>query len=235
VSTTLSLPIRDVRVETPRTRVVHLALGATVFEFCAGQSVRMGAAGSALRKPYSIACSPDHARRDASIELLIQVDEAGNAGSHLGEPAAGRLVEVEGPLGHFCFPSRPAERDLLLVAGGTGIAPLRAMVWHALETCADARIALFYSARSAAEFAYAAELRGLARQRRIVLRETVTREPGEPWAGERGRITRERLASMLASPATLCLACGPPAFVMSITGWLRLLGVSEERILSEGW
>jgi ferredoxin-NADP reductase len=231
----LTLPIRDVRVETPRTRTVFVSLSGGLVDYCAGQSVWVGGHGQRFRKPYSIACTPERARIQDALELLIQVGADGRAGPHLDSPAAEMLVDVDGPTGTFCFPDHPREPRFLFIAGGTGIAPLRAILWHALRAFPDREMALFYSARSADEFAYGDELRQLERGRRLVLRETVTREAGPPWAGARGRLTPARIASMLAPQPTLCFVCGPPGFVEDVTSWLRDLGVTEERIMAEGW
>jgi len=232
----LTIPIRDVNPETPRTRRVWLSLENAPFAFRAGQAVRIGLPGQALRKPYSIACAPEQARDTGTLELLVQVGADGSAGEHLGAPAAGLRVEVDGPFGDFRFPDAPGERRFLFIAGGTGIAPLRAMLWHALSAFPDRESALVYSARSPEEFAFGHELRELAHGGRIVLRETVTRETGPPWTGARGRLTRAEIASLAEGGApALCFVCGPPPLVQDVTAWLRELGVAEGRILSEGW
>ncbi len=231
----LALAIRDVNPETPRTRRVWLSLDGAPFVFRAGQAVRVGLAGQPLRKPYSIACSPEQARETDTVELLVQVGADGSAGTHLGAPSAGLRVAIDGPFGDFRFPDAPAERRFLFVAGGTGIAPLRAMLWHALSAFPGREAAVVYSVRSPDEFAFGDELRELARGDRIVLRETVTREAGPLWTGGRGRVTRAHVAALVADVPALCFVCGPPPLVQDVTGWLLELGVTKERILSEGW
>ncbi len=231
----LTLSVRDVRVETPRTVVVRLALEGRPFEFEAGQAVRLGLHGQPESKPYSIASSPEQSRELGSLEFLVQVGEDGSAGTHLGVPTPSVLVDVEGPLGTFRFPADPREPRVLFVAGGTGIAPLRAMLWHALTSFPDRQFALVYSARSADEFAYGAEMRELARSGRLELLQTVTRGGEHEWSGVRGRITHAQLASLMTGVPTLCLVCGPPALVQDVSAWLQTLGVPGERILAEGW
>lgn len=229
-----TLSVFDVRIETPRTRSVRLSLAGSAFDFRPGQALLIGRHGQPLRKPYSIACAPEQAWQQGAVELLVQVGADGSAGEHLGVPVPEMLVDVEGPTGDFCFPPDPPGRRFLFVAGGTGIAPLRSMLLHALAAFPDRGCALFYSVRSADEFAYASEMRDLARRGRIVLRETVTRESGAQWTGERGRVTREQIAAMMDGSDTLCFVCGPPAMVQDVTTWLREIGVAKERILAEG-
>src|SRR5258706_12893539 len=102
-STVLTLPIRDVLPATPRARIVRINLNGGVLDYAAGQAVLIGTHGSELRKPYSIASSPEDATRDGFVELLIGVSAEGNAGPHLAlEPR--QLVDVEGPVGSFTFP-----------------------------------------------------------------------------------------------------------------------------------
>ncbi len=226
--------MRDVRVETPRTRVVRLTLDRHDFDFDAGQAVRLGLHGQTERKPYSVACSPEQARETGELEFLVQVGADGSAGTHLGVPAPEMLVDVEGPFGSFRFPDNPPERRFLFVAGGTGIAPLRAMLWHAAARFPGREMAMIYSARSSDEFAYEDELQKLARAGLLNLVQTVTRTATREWTGARGRITDLQIAAMITAP-TLCLLCGPPALVENVAVSLAALGVPKDRILAEEW
>jgi ferredoxin-NADP reductase len=231
----LTLPICDVLPATPRSRVVRLDLDGQPFEYAAGQAVRIGRHGTDEGRPYSIAAAPEDTRRDRRLELLVGVDAEGSAGSHLSL-AMGTLVDVDGPLGTFTFPFQAEERRFLFIAGGTGIAPLRAMLRHALAVSdGDVGLGLFYSARTPEEFAYEAEFRALARGGRIELRQTVTRAGDVDWTGARGRIDRATLSELLHDPATLCFVCGPPALVEEMPRILEELGVSRERIRIEEW
>jgi NAD(P)H-flavin reductase len=148
-----------------------------------------------------------------------------------------RLVDLEGPLGSFIFPELPAQQRLLFVAGGTGIAPLRAMIDHALRHHADARLSLLYSVRRPDEFAFLDELRAHEKAGRLQLHVTVTRDDAaSAWAGGRGRIGRSHFEDVLHEPAgTLCFVCGPPQMVAESVATLQLLGVPETQIRTEGW
>lgn len=228
----LTLAIREVLPATPRARIVRLDLGGAAFDYAAGQAVLVGTAGGPKR-PYSVATSPEETRHEGYIELLVGVDADGTPGPHL-TLERGRVVDVDGPLGTFTFPASPAERRFVFVAGGTGIAPLRAMLHHALAI-AHEDIGLLYSARTPDEFAYEDELRALARDGRIELRQTVTRTVGDAWSGPRGRIGRVELQSLVHNPATLCFICGPPALVAEMSALLAELGIGRSRIRVEEW
>lgn len=230
----LTLPIREVLPATPRARIVRLDLGTQPFTYLPGQAVLIGEHGQEQRKPYSIAGSPEDAATDRCLELLVGLDLDGSPGPHLRlEPGA--MTDVEGPLGRFTFPASPEEDRFVFIAGGTGIAPLRAMLRHALHE-PQRRIGLFYSARTPGEFAYERELQSLAREGRIELRQTVTREVAPAgWDGGRGRIRREELAPLIHDPATMCFVCGPPALVEDIPRVLDELGIPRQRIRIEEW
>ena len=228
-----TLPIRDVVAATPRARIVRLDLGGEPFPYQPGQAVMVGSHGQERRRPYSIASAPEDARREDCLELLVGVDAEGRAGPHLTlEPQA--LIDIDGPLGRFTFPENPDEQRFVFIAGGTGIAPLRAMLRHALHG-RHREIGVLYSARSPAEFAYEAELRELAREGRIELKQAITRDIPENWTGPRGRIGRADLAPLVHGPATLCFVCGPPALVEEIPKLLEELGVPRTRVRIEEW
>ena len=229
----LTRPIREVVRATPRARIVRVDLGGEPFPYAAGQAVRIGMHGTPTRKPYSIAAAPEDAAREDCLELLIGVDANGIAGPHLSlEPGA--RVDVEGPLGTFIFPADPPEQRFVFIAGGTGIAPLRAMMRHALHI-PHREIGVLYSARGPDEFAYHDELVELARERRIELLQTITREPTGEWTGGRGRFGRAELAPLVHDPATLCFVCGPAALVDGTRKLLEELGIAPKRIRIEEW
>jgi NAD(P)H-flavin reductase len=230
----LTRPIREIRNATPRARTVLIDLAGTPFPYLPGQAVLISANGTERRRPYSVAAAPEESVRDGSIELLISVDADGNPGGGLRlEP--GTLIDIDGPLGTFTFPAQPSERRFLFIAGGTGIAPLRAMLHHALGVPHEA-IGLLFSARTPAEFAYEQEFRSLAAARQIELELRVTREVApDDWSGVRGRLGREDLAPLVHGGSTLCFVCGPPALVQEIPQILEELGVPRERVRTEEW
>ena len=232
----LTLSIREMAFATPRARIVRLDLDGHTFDYTAGQALLVGTPDAGKRRPYSIAAAPEDARRDHALELLVGVDGKGRAGPHLPlEP--GVVVDVEGPVGNFTFPDRPEERHVLFVAGGTGIAPLRAMARHVIADprLKGRRVGLLYSARTPKEFAYEQEFRALAAQGVIELRQTVTRAAETGWSGNRGRIDRAALAALIHDAETLCFVCGPATMVDDIPRLLGEIGVAPTRIRIEEW
>jgi ferredoxin-NADP reductase len=228
-----TLRIREVLPATPRARVVRIDLQGQPFAYQPGQAVRVASHGYERRKTYSIASAPEDAAQNGYLELLIGVDADGEAGPHL-ILRADEPVDVEGPVGRFTFPPHPAEQRFLFVAGGTGIAPLRAMMRHALNV-PHREVGLLYSARTPQDFAFEDEFRTLARDGEINLRQTVTREAADSWDGTRGRISQADLAPLVHDRETLCFVCGPPALVADIPKLLAELGVDPVRVRIEEW
>jgi ferredoxin-NADP reductase len=138
-------------------------------------------------------------------------------------------------LGSFVFPDQPREHRFLFIAGGTGIAPLRSMIRHAVLAGIDGRIRLLYSARTPHDFAYLAELRAMERRGEVDLVLAATREMPIRWRGERGRIAPAQLARLVDDPVTLCFVCGPAAMVADVPPMLEALGVDRHRIRLEDW
>jgi NAD(P)H-flavin reductase len=230
----LSLPIVHARQETPRNRVVRLDLGPHPFAFEAGQYVLLGQDGCPPRA-YSIACSPAWTDRRGQLEFLIQVGEDGSPGPHLPRLQVGETVVVEGPDGQFVLPTGRRPPDLLLVAGGTGVAPLRSMLWQVLESGEGTRVGLVQSGRSPDELPFALEFREMAGAGRIHLVETVTREAPASWQGVRGRIGRAQIEAAMTGRRPLCFVCGPDSLVEDVPRLLAALGVSASRVFTEHW
>lgn len=232
----VTAPLLAIAPVTPRSRLLQIDLRETAFDFLPGQALLIGRHGQPVRRPYSIACSPERAAETRTLELLIAVEPDGGLGPHLDPLVSGDLVDVEGPLGTFTFPTEVRQPRLLFVAGGTGIAPLRSMLDHVLRREPNRQVSLLYSARRADEFAFIDELRSFEEERRLDLHQTVTRDDGSSWAGGRGRIGRTHFEAVVHAPEeTLCFVCGPPEMVVESAATLQALGVPAAAIRTEGW
>lgn len=231
----LVLRVSSVRRATPASHIVRLALGGAPFPYAAGQLAEIGPADSGERVPYSLASAPEESGRDGWIEFLLKIDHSGTWGARFPPLRRGMPLGVRGPFGSFVFPQAPRERRFLFIAGGTGIAPLRSMIRHAVLAGIEGRIRLLYSARTPMDFAYLTELRAMARRGEIELTLSATREMPARWRGGRGRVAPTQLAQLVDDPATLCFVCGPAAMVADVPPVLEALGISRQRIRLEDW
>ena len=230
----LILPVVSVRRASPATRIVRLALDSVSFPFKAGQAAMVGPAERPERVPYSLACAPEEAARTGCLEFLIKVELSGRWGHLFDLVSRGHRVAVRGPFGSFVLPAGVESGPLVFVAGGTGIAPIRAMIVHVLGG-PHREVSLFYSARTSDDLAYASELRRLARQTGLRVRLHATREAPARWRGQRGRITPADLAPHLGDRSVRCFVCGPEAMVADVPRMLTDLGVPARQITLEQW
>lgn len=231
-----TVPLLQVDAVTPRSRLLTADFRDRPFAFLPGHAVLAASHGHPDRRPYSIASSPERAGESGRIELLVAVEQDGTLGPHLRDLRPGALLDLEGPLGTFVFPEPPPQPHLLFIAGGTGIAPLRAMLDHALRRHPESSAALLYSARRGDEFAFIEELQAHAAAGRLELHQTVTRDDSALWSGRRGRIGRSHYEAVLHDPgSTLCFVCGPRSMVEESVAVLKELGVPEPSIRTEGW
>jgi phenol hydroxylase P5 protein len=226
----ITVPVRQITRATPRIRILNLDLRSVDFAFTAGQAVMLGLHQSALRKPYSIASAPWEVAKSGIMQVLVQVEDSGGLDPHLELASPGTQLDLEGPFGSFGLPSSD-DRPLLFLAGGTGIAPLRSMLFEYLAHPVKRPPVLIYSARSVDEFAFRSELAAVEAAGRLTTYFTVTRDEQSAWPGRRGRISEELLREALPSDAAVCLVCGPPQLVADATVLLEKLGVRE--ILTE--
>jgi ferredoxin-NADP reductase len=230
----LTATIESVQSATPRAALLRVKPTSS-FPFAAGQAALIGQHGLGQRRPYSIAVGPAEAARDGRLEFLIGLMEDGTAGPHLPDLSRGVRVDIEGPFGSFKFPESPSEHRFLFVAGGSGIAPLRAMLHDALMRDPNWQLALVYSARTPEEFAFDPELESLSSAGRLNYRRTATRHTGPQWTGGRGRISRAMLEAAVEDPETLCFVCGPEALVHEVPRMLHDIGIAPSRVRVEEW
>ena len=222
----------DVRPETPRTRTVVLEIPAWPGHR-AGQhvDVRLTAEdGYQAQRSYSIASAPEEAR----IALTVDRLEDGEVSPYLTDVLrAGDLLELRGPIGGSFVWGVEQPGPLLLVAGGSGIVPLMAMLRHraaapessGLRQRVPAR--LLYSSRRWDEVIYAAELGRLAdSDKTLEITHTFTSQPPPGWTGFRRRIDRGMLAEIAWPPGAQprVFICGPTGLVETAAAALVDLG-----------
>ena len=220
--------------ETPRARSIVLDVPEWPGHR-AGQhvDVRLTAAdGYQAQRSYSIASAPE----DGELVLTVERLEDGEVSSYLVEELRpGDGLELRGPVGGFFVWEASFGGPLLLVAGGSGVAPFRSIVRHHLAVESEVPLRLLYSARALEDVLYRDELDRLAASREVDVRFTLTREWPDGWSGYRGRIDGDLLAEVgwPADERPLVYVCGPTAFVETAASSLVELGHDPGRIRTE--
>ena len=188
--------------------------------------------GYQAQRSYSIASAPE----DGYLVLTVERLDDGEVSTYLVDVlAVGDNLELRGPIGGYFIWEERLGGPLLLVAGGSGIVPLRAMLRHWNATDSDVPVRLLYSARSLDEVIYRDELMRAAADDEVDIRFTLTREQPDGWKGYRRRIDRELLAEVAWPLAATPLAylCGPTGFVETAAAALVDLGHEPGRIRTE--
>lgn len=233
----------DVRVETARTRTLLLDVAGWPGHR-AGQhvDVRLTAEdGYSTERSYSIASAPEEPQLALTIERL----EDGEVSPYLvDELRAGDTLELRGPIGgYFAWDAREGG-PLLLVAGGSGIVPLMAMLRHrahalpgaGVDARARLRSRLLYSSRTWDEVIYRDELAAMAdADASLEISHTLTREQSPVAPGLRRRIDRAMLEQVAwpVAERPLAFVCGPTPMVEAVANALVAIGHDPLRVKTE--
>ena len=225
----------EVVAETPRTK--SLLLEVPGWEgHKAGQhvDVRLTAEdGYQAQRSYSIASAPEDERLTITVDRL----EDGEVSPYLTEVLmAGDKLEFRGPIGGYFTWEAKKGGPLFLVAGGSGIAPLMAMIRHRAAAGSEVPVRLLYSSRSFEEIIYCEELENLAsRDGSLEVIHTLTRSRPESWSGYHRRVDAEMLREVAwpAEEGPLAFVCGPTPFVEAVGTALVELGHDPARVKTE--
>jgi ferredoxin-NADP reductase len=188
--------------------------------------------GYQAQRSYSIASAPE----DQHLVLTVERLEDGEVSPYLvDELRPGDELELRGPIGGYFVWEQSLGGPLLLVAGGSGVVPFRAMLRHRVAVGGETPVRVLYSARSLDEVFYREEFLSLGSREDVGVRLALTRAWPDGWDGHRGRVTPELLRDVSWPPAErpLIYICGPTAFVEAIAGELVDLGHDPSRIRTE--
>lgn len=220
--------------ETPRARTLVLDVPGWSGHR-AGQhvDVRLTAEdGYRAQRAYSIASAPD----DPHLALTVERLDDGEVSPYLvDELRVGDELELRGPIGGYFVWDGSSDAPVLLVAGGSGVVPFRAMLRHHVAAGDGAPVRLLHSARSLDEVIYRDELAELAQEPSVDVRITLTRTWPSSWDGLRGRIDAATLAEAAwpASDNPLTFVCGPTGLVEAVAAALVGQGHDPARIKTE--
>jgi len=230
-----TMPARIVSIERLAPAIVRVVLRtppASPMRFLAGQYVDVIAAG--VRRSYSLANAP---REDGLLELLIKRYPGGVLSEYWFERAAPNdLVRIEGPLGTFFlrdeFPDG-APANILFLATGTGIAPVKALLEELgadPQRAARHRLRVFWGNREAENFCWDPVALGLD----IGFHHLLS-GPDVAWGGKRGYVQTAALADGFDPADTVVYACGSDAMIASAREALIAIGLPPRRFFSDAF
>jgi ferredoxin-NADP reductase len=185
--------------------------------------------GYAAERSYSIASAPGE-----PVAITVQRLEDGEVSPYLTEELRpGDELGVRGPIGgYFVWDGEP--EPMLLLAGGSGVVPLRSMLRHRARTGSATAARLLYSAKSLPDVIYRAELDGYGRDGTEVSY-TLTRQRPPGWTGHAGRVDQALLEQVAwqAEQRPIAFVCGPTSFVEAVAQGLVMLGYPPSRVKTE--
>jgi CDP-4-dehydro-6-deoxyglucose reductase len=208
---------------------------AEPFPFEAGQYIDVMLSGG-RRRSFSIA-SPPHAAR--LLELHVRRVAGGEFSERLfDENPQNTLLTIEGPLGQFVY--RPGVAPMLLVGGGTGIAPLLSILRHAVDNGAERDMIIYWGVRSERDLYAHDALEDLARRaaagRAARLRYVpVLSEPSSEWRGLRGLVHEAVLQHIDDLETYDVYAAGPPAMIAAVRSEFGRRGVAANRLFFDSF
>jgi ferredoxin-NADP reductase len=228
--------VTGISIETPRTKTITLALpNWTPHQPGQHYDVRLTAPdGYQTERSYSVASEPERA---GDIDLTVELIEDGEVSPYLdGVLVTGDMLEVRGPIGGYFVWNVSLGGPLLLVAGGSGVVPLRAMLRHRAAQGSHIPTVLLYSSRTPDDVIYRAELERLAKDDptlKVVF--TFTRQTPPGWTGYDRRIDTAMLAEEMRplGSGILAYVCGPTLLVEAVATALVGVGLPAERVRTE--
>jgi ferredoxin-NADP reductase len=227
--------VTSIRTETSEVKTLTLALpNWTPHRPGQHYDVRLTAEdGYSAQRSYSVGSEPE---RTGEIDLTVERIAEGEVSPYLDDTVElGDRFEVRGPIGGYFVWDKSIGGPLLLVAGGSGVVPLMAMLRHRAAAGIQEPARLLYSARSYDLIIYRQELDMLAQQNGLVVSYTLTRNQPAGWKGYARRIDDPMLKDVSAPLGRNALAfvCGPTALVEVAADGLERIGLPAERIRTE--
>jgi CDP-4-dehydro-6-deoxyglucose reductase, E3 len=236
---TLRLPCRIERVIPLAHDVMRVLLRrppAVDFAFKPGQYLDILLPGG-RRRSFSIASPPHDSRL---LELHVRRVEGGEFSEWLfgGEAAnpAQALITIEGPLGQFFYREPvPDARPLLLVGGGTGVAPLLSILRHVIEKKIAGELTLYWGVRGVRDLYYEPAIRELLSSAPRMRYVPVLSQPDAQWRGRNGFVHAAVLEDLDELGAYDIYTAGPPAMIEALRREFPARGAAQDRLYCDSF
>ncbi len=198
---------------------------AREFNFNPGQFIQLSIFGIG-EAPISISSSPFN---KSTIGMCVR--RVGDVTNAIHKLEVGSLLGIRGPLGHGFPVGDMRGKDLVFIAGGLGLAPLRSLINYVLEKRDDfARITILYGAKNQGEILFADELELLKNRKDIEIEITVDKPDGN-WSDKTGVITRLIPSLNLEASNTYAMVVGPPVMYKYVLLELQMKQIPADQII----
>jgi len=195
-----------------------------LFSFLPGQFVMVEVPGFG-EVPISIAGSNS---QKGFIELCIR--KAGKVTTMLHRAVQGAHVGIRGPFGSYFPLQKMKGHNVLLIAGGLGLAPLRSAVIYATENRADFKeVHILYGSKDSSQLLFDYQYEQWRRVDGVNLA-IILDEPDPHWQGSVGQVTALLDSLSVAMDDTYAIVCGPPVMFKSVCGLLGEMGMPRDRM-----
>lgn len=187
--------------------------------------------GYQAQRSYSIASAPD----DGLAVTVERLDDGEVSPYLVDELRDGDRLELRGPIGGYFVWDAADDRPVLLIAGGSGVVPLMAMIRHRSSVESKAPFRLLYSSRTYDDVIYREELERLAAEDWLEVFHTLTRAQPQGWSGYARRIDAELLGEVAwpAGEGAAVFVCGSTRFVEAAADGVVQLGYDPLSIKTE--
>jgi len=222
----LTATILDVKKETDDVNTYKLRLRKNKFSFKPGQFNVLGLPGwGEAAFSFSSLPSPEG-------HFLHTIRAVGNISMHLTRLGKGATVQIRGPFGNGWPMDKAKGRDVLVVAGGIGMAPLRPLILAILKKREEfGKLAILYGARTSGGLLYLGEMKKWSKRKGVqVLLSVDEVSKGEKWEGKRGVVTTLFNEVDIDYEKSLTFICGPEIMMRFVARGLRMRGLGSSDI-----
>lgn len=231
------LKVKEIIEETPSTKTFRMVpTKGKLPPFRAGQYVNLFVTigGVLTSRPYSISSSPNQTEY---IDLTVRRKEGGFVSNYLlDEVKVGDEFETTGPVGQFYYEPLTDGKNLVFLAGGSGITPFMSIIREVVDKKLDLNIWLLYGSRIPDDVIFGKELEEIARKNPNIDYVLVISEPPEHWGGVCGFLNQDLIREHLEKVEDKTFyVCGPQAMYIFCEGELERLKIPRRKTKREAY
>lgn len=200
--------------------------------FQTGQAMSWTIPGVKIKRLYSIASAGGKDVTELWFTIAMKSD--GRFTSNLPKLKVGDQIELAGPFGKFIYDGKD-KKDVALIAGGTGISVLRAILHHILDKKVPIKVHLLFSIMTLEDTIYKEELEKLAEENDNFTYSMVVTNEHSKWKGRCGYVNKQMLDEDLGDYQQEFFICGPQPFIECVQDILKTKNVPPERVHIDHW